>query len=57
MPPLVLIRIRHEVCRVIATSNITKDLKNGDIYFEPICKYLGESPKNEPRWEKIGELN
>ncbi len=44
MSPLVLIGIRHEVRRVIAISNVAKDLKSGDIYFEPICKYLGESP-------------
>ena len=54
---LVQIGIRHEVRRVVAISNVAKDLKNGDVYFEPIFKYLEESCKDEPRWWKIGELN
>jgi pilus assembly protein CpaF len=35
---LVQIGIRHEVRRVIAISNVSKDLKNGDVYFEPIYR-------------------
>ena len=30
------IGIRHQVRRVIAISNVAKDLKNGDLYFEPV---------------------
>ncbi len=36
---LVQIGIRHEVRRVISIANIAKDLKNGDVYYEPICRY------------------
>lgn len=53
---LVQIGIRHEVRRVIAISNVSKDLKNGDVYFEPIYRYREESSAVEPYWEKIGEL-
>ncbi|HQJ33104.1 MAG TPA: hypothetical protein PLO13_07075, partial [Anaerolineaceae bacterium] len=53
---LVQIGIRHEVRRVIAISNVSKDLKNGDVYFEPIYRYKEDSPAEEPYWEKLGEL-
>ncbi len=53
---LVQIGIHHEVRRVIAISNVSKDLKNGDVFFEPIYRYLEESSKIEPQWEKIGIL-
>lgn len=54
---LVQIGIRHEVRRVVAISNVSKDLKNGDVFFEPIYRYLEESLVTEPRWERLGELN
>jgi pilus assembly protein CpaF len=53
---LVQIGIRHEVRRVIAISNVSKDLKNGDVFFEPIYSYIEESPMAESRWEKMGDL-
>ena len=53
---LVQIGIRHEVRRVIAISNVSKDLKNGDVYFEQIYRYQEESSAVEPYWEKIGNL-
>ena len=53
---LVQIGIRHEVRRVVAISNVSKDLKNGDVFFEPIFRYLEESLAAEPCWEKLGEL-
>jgi pilus assembly protein CpaF len=53
---LVQIGIRHEVRRVVAISNVAKDLKNGDVYFEPIFRYREESREAEPGWETIGEL-
>ena len=49
---LVQIGIRHEVRRVVAISNVSKDLKNGDVFFEPIYRYLEESLATEPIWEK-----
>jgi pilus assembly protein CpaF len=51
---LVQIGIRHEVRRVTAISNVAKDLKNGDVFFEPIYRYIEESSAEEPRWEKVG---
>jgi len=48
---LVQIGIRHEVRRVIAISNISKELKNGDVFFEPIYKYMEESEPDNPKWE------
>ncbi|MPM17963.1 hypothetical protein SDC9_64363 [bioreactor metagenome] len=51
---LVQISIRHEVRRVTAISIIAKDLKNGDVFFEPIYRYIEESSATEPRWEKLG---
>jgi pilus assembly protein CpaF len=54
---LVQIGIRHEVRRVVAISNVSKDLKNGDVFFEPIYRYLEESLVTEPRWDKVGTLN
>jgi pilus assembly protein CpaF len=53
---LVQIGIRHEVRRVISIANIAKDLKNGDVYYEPICRYKEESLGAEPGWEVFGEL-
>ncbi len=54
---LVQIGIRHEVRRVVAISNVSKDLKNGDVFFESIYRYLEESKLADPRWEKVGELS
>lgn len=54
---LVQIGIRHEVRRVVAISNVSKDLKNGDVFFEPIYRYLEEPLVTEPRWDKVGTLN
>jgi len=49
---LVQIGIRHEVRRVIAISNISKELKNGDVFFEPIFRYKEDSLAEEPCWEQ-----
>jgi pilus assembly protein CpaF len=54
---LVQIGIRHEVRRVVAISNVSKDLKNGDVFFEPIYRYLEESSATEPCWVKLGGLS
>jgi pilus assembly protein CpaF len=53
---LVQIGIRHEVRRVTAISNVAKDLKNGDVYFDPIYRYMEESTSSESIWEKMGDL-
>lgn len=54
---LVQIGIRHEVRRVITISNVAKDLKNGDVFFEPIYRYIEGSSAEEPRWERFGKHN
>ena len=48
---LVQIGIRHEVRRVIAISKVSKELKNGDVFFEPVYKYVEESAPDDPKWE------
>ena len=53
---LVQIGIRHEVRRVTVISNVCKDLKNGDVCFEPIFRYIEGSSATEPSWEKMGDL-
>ncbi len=47
---LVQIGIRDEVRRVVAISNVAKDLKNGDVFFEPIFKYNENSSIGKPSW-------
>jgi pilus assembly protein CpaF len=53
---LVQIGIRHETRRVTAIANLAKELKNGDVWFEPIYRYDETSLSGEPRWERVGEL-
>lgn len=53
---LVQIGIRQEVIRVVAISMVAKDLKNGDVFFDPIYRYIEESLTNKPYWESMGEL-
>jgi len=53
---LVQISIRHETRRVVAIANISKELKNGDVWFDPIFRYEETSLSGEPRWERVGEL-
>ena len=54
---LVQIGIRHETRRVVAIANLSKELKNGDVCFDPIYRYDETSSLKEPRWECIGALN
>ena len=53
---LVQIGIRHEIRRVVVIANVAKELKNGDVWFEPIFRYDEASPAEDPRWEQVGEL-
>ena len=53
---LVQIGIRHEARRVVAISRVVKDLKNGEVLFEPIYRYIEESLNMKPEWEEIGKL-
>jgi len=54
---LVQIGIRHETRRVVAIANLSKELKNGDVCFDPIYRYDETSSPKEPRWECNGALN
>lgn len=54
---LVQIGIRHEIRRVVQVANISKELKSGDVWFEPIFRYNEQSPVGNPAWEKLGELH
>jgi len=54
---LVQIGIRQEVRRVTMIANIGKELKNGDIAFEPLCRYDELSPDGQPRWENLSNLH
>jgi len=53
---LVQIGIRHEVRRVLAVSNITRDLAGGEVLFKPIFQYVETSSDEQPVWEHVGEL-
>ena len=54
---LVQIGIRHETRRVVAIANVAKELRSGDVWFDPIYRYDETSLGGEPRWEQVGELN
>ena len=53
---LVQIGIRHETRRVVAISNVSKELVKGDVGFDPIFRYDETSPMAKPRWETTGAL-
>lgn len=53
---LVQIGIRHETRRVVAIANVSKELVNGDVGFDPIYRYDETSSAGQPRWEAIGAL-
>ena len=53
---LVQIGIRHETRRVVEIANISKELKGGDVWFDPVYRYNEQSSASNPIWEKLGEL-
>ena len=53
---LVQIGIRDEVRRVTVIANVAKELKNGDIRFEPIYRLDDQLPESQPSWVKVGDL-
>jgi pilus assembly protein CpaF len=50
------IGIRADRRRVISISSVAKELKNGNVWFEPIWRYDENSDPESPRWKKVGEL-
>ncbi len=53
---LVQIGIRHEVRRVVSIDNVCKELKDGEVCFAPIYRYVESSPAGQPTWQALGEL-
>lgn len=53
---LVQIGIREEVRRVTVIANVVKELKNGDIRFEPVYRLDDQSPESQPSWVRVGDL-
>ncbi len=53
---LVQIGIRNEVRRVLSISNISRELKNGEVWFEPIFRFSEQDPTEQPKWERVGDL-
>ncbi len=53
---LVQIGIRHEVRRVVQIANVSKELRGGDVWLEPVYRYNEQSPIGVPAWDKLGEL-
>ena len=53
---LVQIGIRDEVRRVLAISNVSRELNNGEVRFQPVYRFVESRPGSEPAWEKVGEL-
>jgi pilus assembly protein CpaF len=53
---LVQIGIRDEVRRVTVIANLAKELKNGDIHFEPVYRLDDQLPNGRPLWTKVGDL-
>ncbi|MCU0487289.1 MAG: Flp pilus assembly complex ATPase component TadA, partial [Anaerolineales bacterium] len=48
---LVQIGIRNEVRRVTVIANLSKEISNGDIRFEPVYRLDEQSSGNQPHWE------
>ena len=53
---LVQIGIRGEVRRVLSISNVSRELKNGEVWFQPIYRFIEDSAGRQPAWEQVGEL-
>jgi pilus assembly protein CpaF len=53
---LVQIGIRHEKRHVTSIARVSRELKGGDVWFEPLWQYDEASPAGEPRWKQLAEL-
>ena len=54
---LVQIGIRNETRRVVAIANVAKELKGGDVWFDPIYHYVEGPASENPRWDQLGGLS
>ncbi len=50
------IGIRHDKRRVISISKIAKELRNGNVFFETVWRYDESSTPDNPRWDKVGDI-
>jgi len=50
------IGIRADRRRVISVSNVAKELKQGNVWFESVWRYDENSTPDNPKWNKVGEL-
>jgi pilus assembly protein CpaF len=53
---LVQIGIRHEKRCVTTIAKIARELRGGDVWFDPLWQYDETSQPGAPRWEKLAEL-
>ena len=53
---LVQIGIRHEKRCVTTIAQIARELRGGDVWFDPLWQYDETSQPGAPRWEKLAEL-
>jgi pilus assembly protein CpaF len=53
---LVQIGIRNEIRRVTVIASTARELRAGEIVFEPLYRFDDRTPLATPRWEKVGEL-
>jgi pilus assembly protein CpaF len=53
---LVQIGIRDEIRRVLAISNVSRELNNSEVRFQPIYRFVNSTSGSKPIWEKVGEL-
>lgn len=50
---LVQIGIRHEVRRVTTIAAVAKELKGGDVWFQPVYRYDEASAPHHPAWQRV----
>jgi pilus assembly protein CpaF len=53
---LVQIGIRHEQRCVTTIAQMARELKGGEVWFEPLYLFDESSPPGEPSWKKLADL-
>lgn len=54
---LVQIGIRHEKRHITSIAQVARELKGGDVWFEPLWQYEETSQSGAPRWSKLADLS
>ena len=52
---LVQIGIRKEEHQVVEIGRVSKDLREGEVGFEPLFRYVDDSPVDAPGWERADQ--